>query len=142
MSELFTHKRRIRLHDVDSAQVVFFARYYAIAHEAFEEFLAQHELGFHTQFNELGYTFPVVHSECDYRKSLWIDEEVTIILSLVSVGRRKFSLAYEIRSAQNQRAATLRTDHLVMDIHTRKVIPLPEQVKKLFGENWISGHDK
>lgn len=39
---------------------------------------------------------PVLHAECEYRKSVKFDDEVRIKVTLRDLGRVKFTLAYEI----------------------------------------------
>ena len=48
------------------------------------------------RFEEMGYLSPVLHAECEYKKSVKFDDEVKIVVSLQEFGRLKFTLKYEI----------------------------------------------
>ena len=39
---------------------------------------------------------PVLHAECEYKKSVKFDDEVKIVVSLQEFGRVKFTLRYDI----------------------------------------------
>ena len=44
----------------------------------------------------MGYVSPVLHAECEYKKSVKFDDEVKIVVSLQDAGRVKFTLKYDI----------------------------------------------
>ena len=55
------------------------------------------QIGFpYRRFEEMGYISPVLHAECEYKKSIKFDDEVKIIVSLQELGRVKFTLRYDI----------------------------------------------
>ena len=44
----------------------------------------------------MGYISPVLHAECEYKKSVRFDDEVRITVTLKELGRVKFTLRYDI----------------------------------------------
>ena len=44
----------------------------------------------------MGYISPVLHAECEYKKSVKFDDEIKIIVSLQEFGKLKFTLRYDI----------------------------------------------
>ena len=118
--------------DADPAGVLYFARYYTLAHEAFETFLESKGLSFASLFaDEKAFMIPVIRSECDYRASLWIGDETTIELCVKEIRRRKFSLAYELINPKGKIAAKIQTTHVVVSKKTKRIIPIPEQLIKV-----------
>jgi len=126
MNASYIYTTHIGLRDADAAGVLFFARYYTLAHAAYEAFMEERGIGFGSLFRAGTFMIPVVHSECDYRASLWVGEQVTVEMTVVDVRRRKFSLEFAIKNSEGRLAATVRTDHMVIDQETHKSIPLPE----------------
>ena len=64
----FVYETTIRFAQVDPAKVVYFARVYEMAHEAFEELMGS--LGFPVGplFEESEWGMPLVHTEATYRR--------------------------------------------------------------------------
>ncbi|HIW41095.1 MAG TPA: acyl-CoA thioesterase [Candidatus Mediterraneibacter vanvlietii] len=55
------------------------------------------QLGYpYRRFEEMGYMSPVLHAECDYKKSVRFGDEVKIIVSLQDFGKVKFTLRYDM----------------------------------------------
>lgn len=55
------------------------------------------QLGYpYRRFEEMGYISPVLHAECEYKKSVRFDDEVRITVTLKELGRVKFTLRYDI----------------------------------------------
>lgn len=48
------------------------------------------------RFEEMGYISPVLHVDCEYKKSVKFDDEVKITIRLQEAGRVKFTLRYDI----------------------------------------------
>ena len=129
---MYFYKRKIMIRDADPAGVLYFARYYALSHEAFEEFMESKGLSFASLFSdEKAFMIPVIHSECDYRLSLWLGEEITVELTVAEIRRRKFTLVYKLRNSEGKTAARVKTSHVVVSRQTHKMIPLPETLLKI-----------
>ena len=123
---MHTHTTRIRVHDADAAGVLFFGRYFTLAHDVFEAFLEDVGVGLAHQVLKGDFIVTVVHAESDYRLPLWVGEEVTVTFRVEEIRRKIFTLAYEIANHEGKRSCTLQTKHMVVDKKTGRAIPLPE----------------
>jgi 1,4-dihydroxy-2-naphthoyl-CoA hydrolase len=74
----FVYETTIRFSQVDPAQVVYFARVYELAHEAFEEIMAAAGMPVGPLFEESEWGMPLVHTEADYRRPWRLGERVRI----------------------------------------------------------------
>ena len=75
------------------------------------------------------FLLPVVHAEADYKKGLSLGEELTIAMK-AEVRTRSFAISYRITDVQGNVAAELQTVHASINNKTKKIIPLPEEIKK------------
>lgn len=48
------------------------------------------------RFEEMGYISPVLHAECEYKKSVKFGDDVKIVVSIQELGKIKFALRYDI----------------------------------------------
>lgn len=84
-----------KYYETDQMGVIHHSNYIRWMEEARVDVLNQ--LGFpYRKFEEMGYICPVLHAECDYKKSVKFDDEVKILMHIVSQGRVKFTLGYRI----------------------------------------------
>jgi YbgC/YbaW family acyl-CoA thioester hydrolase len=126
---MFTYETTIRMRDVDAAGVLFFARYLALAHDAFEAFAE--ELGYGTArlMQEARFLLPVVKAESRYRTPLHVGEAICIGVRVVDLNRRFATLAYELRNQSGDCACEVRITYAALSLDTRKAIPLPEELR-------------
>ena len=125
---MFTTTRRVTLRDADPAGVLFFARYLAFAHDAYEEFMAARGIDFARVIREGDYLVPVVHAESDHRRPLWAGDTTTIAVRVEEVKRRSFTMVYELRTSAGAVAAECRTTHTAVNKQTGRACPLPQEV--------------
>lgn len=130
---MFTTTRRITLRDADAAGVLFFARYLSLSHDAYEEFMASRGISFRAQITEGTFILPVVHAECDYRRPLWVGDEVRIEVSVAEVRSRSYTISYVLYTPDGLKSAACKTVHAVVDKETRKAIPVPKLVLDALG---------
>ena len=76
---VFSYQRTIHFSDTDAAGVVFFARYLAIAHEAYEEALGAHGLPLAQFFKDTGFVIPIAKSEASYLRPLETGERIRVV---------------------------------------------------------------
>lgn len=87
--------RRAKYYETDQMGVIHHSNYIRWMEEARIDMLDQ--MGYpYRRFEEMGYVSPVLHAECEYKKSVLFDDEVKIVVSLKTMGRVKFTLAYDI----------------------------------------------
>ena len=89
------YMRTAKYYETDQMGIIHHSNYIRWMEEARIDVMAQ--LGYpYRRFEEMGYMSPVLHAECEYRKSVKFDDEVRIKVTLRDLGRVKFTLAYEI----------------------------------------------
>ena len=92
---MFSYQRKARYHETDQMGVIHHSNYIRWMEEARVDMLNQ--LGYpYRRFEEMGYISPVLHAECEYKKSVRFDDEVRITVTLKELGRVKFTLRYDI----------------------------------------------
>jgi 1,4-dihydroxy-2-naphthoyl-CoA hydrolase len=125
---MYEYATKIKMRDADAAGVLFFGRYFALAHDAYEAFLDAHGVNIGQVLLEGGFLLPVVHAESDYRAPLFVGEAVTIQLRVVEIRTRAFTVAYEFHNSEDKVACTMKTIHVPVDPKTKRSAPIPEAV--------------
>ncbi len=86
---------KARYYETDQMGIIHHANYIRWMEEARIDILNQ--IGYpYRRFEEMGYIRPVLHAECEYKKSVKFDDEIKIIVSLQEFGKLKFTLRYDI----------------------------------------------
>lgn len=119
----------VRLHDVDAAGVLFFARLFVHAHDAYEDFMASQGRGLDKLIGA-GVRLPLAHASADYLAPLLHGERVSVTLEVEKLGRTSFTLAYAFRCGDEVRAR-LHTVHVYLGEHDKTPSPLPEEIRQL-----------
>jgi 1,4-dihydroxy-2-naphthoyl-CoA hydrolase len=125
---MFRTTKRITLRDTDAAGVLYFARYLAMAHDAYEEFMVSRGCDFRRHVTEGEYLVPVVHAQSNYHRPLWLGDMVTIQVNVAEINRRTFHIAYELYGPDEQVAASCKTIHVAVNKQTGRAIPLPSDL--------------
>lgn len=98
MPEPFRTKRRMEFADTDMAGLVHFANFFRFMEAAEVEFLRSRGLTVTiTQAQEFG--FPRVSASCDYLKPARFEDVIEIGVTVVNVGRKSVSYAFEFTKA-------------------------------------------
>ncbi len=123
----FAHHRTVRFADTDAAGVVFFARYLAICHEAYEEALAAAGMELGKFFAANAVVVPIARSECDYLRPLQPGDKLRVTVTPAPLTPESFALNFEIfrLGAPEKLAARARTEHVCIASATRQRQPLP-----------------
>ena len=87
--------RKAKYYETDQMGIIHHSNYIRWMEEALVEMLNQ--IGYpYRRFEEMGYISPVLHVDCEYKKSVKFDDEVKITIRLQEAGRVKFTLRYDI----------------------------------------------
>ena len=87
--------RKAKYYETDQMGIIHHSNYIRWMEEARIDMLEQ--IGYpYRRFEEIGYLSPVLHVDCEYKKSVKFDDEVKIVVSLESCNRLKFTLRYDI----------------------------------------------
>ena len=132
---MYTVSRTILLRDSDAAGVLFFARYLALAHDAYEAFMMDHGVSFGHQVREGAFIMPIVHAESDHRRPLWVGDCFTIHLHTSKIKSRAFTIHYEFRLPDGELAATCQTTHVAVNKATGRAIPIPPEIVAILHSN-------
>lgn len=137
----FAYARTIRFSDTDAAGIVFFARYLAICHEAYEEALATAGVPLATFFSDHGVIVPIAKSEASYLRPLACGEKIRVEVAPRRLSDNSFALEFSIwklpatgSPAGDKRAAVARTEHVCISSATRERQALPAALAA-----WVDG---
>lgn len=119
----------VRLHDVDHAGVMFFARLFVHAHDAYEMFLGHLGLDLCAMIRT-GERLPIVHASADYFQPLRHGEQITVNLEIETLGESSFTVAYAFIAATGL-LARVRTVHVYLDPHGDSASSLPQTLRQL-----------
>lgn len=87
--------RTAKYYETDQMGVIHHSNYIRWMEEARVDVLNQ--MGYpYKRFEEMGYISPVLHVDCEYKKSIRFDDKVEVKVSLQDLGRVKFTLRYDI----------------------------------------------
>lgn len=111
MTTAFNYRFDVRLHDTDGAGVMFFAHLLRHAHDAYEAFLASHDMSL-AKLIEVGVQLPIVHCEADFREPMRLGDRVTVTQELAKLGGRSFTLRYRFIGETGEQLAVARTVHV------------------------------
>ena len=123
----YEYRFQVRLHDTDRAGVVFFARLFTHAHDAYEAFMASAGLGLGAMI-EAGLRLPVAHASADYLLPLRHGEAVMVMLTIARLGQTSFTVAHEFRCGAEVRAR-LQTVHVFLDPRSGRPSALPQDMR-------------
>ena len=133
---VFSYLRTIHFSDTDAAGVVFFARYLAIAHEAYEEALGAHGLPLAQFFKDTGLVIPITKSEAAYLRPLETGERIRVEVTPTRTSEHAFKIDTMIWKVgpPEKRAAVITTEHVCIDSNSRTKTPLPAELAA-----WVDG---
>lgn len=122
-SATYTYPVRMRL--TDGAGVVFFARWFEIAHDAYEDFLTELGVPLPSDLARAQPILPIVRAESDYRASMALGDVITVRVDVEEVRRRAFTLRYTITRGDGTDCGTVRTVHVAVERIGGRPVALP-----------------
>lgn len=91
----FTVTREIRFSDSDPAGIVFYAEFFRMFNDLFEDWLVKRlDINFAHQFSTEQRMFPLVHVEVDFKEARRMGQKMEMSLILKRLGRS--SISYDI----------------------------------------------
>lgn len=118
----FEHSFEVRLHDTDSAGVLFFAHLFRHAHDAYERLMAAAGFPLQDLIRE-GTALPIVHAEATYQAPMRQGDSIRVRVTVSEIRRRSFSLDYRFLDAQGAPCAQARTVHVLRGPDRLPVLP-------------------
>lgn len=126
---IFRKKTRVQFSQVDAAGILFFGRFFALAHDAFEEWLLMMGFSWGAWFQNPDWLVPLRHVEADYFKPLRGGEEYEIEVSLVELKESSFQARFRFFQGEALHAE-LRHFHVFVDPRFGGKIPIPGEVRR------------
>ncbi len=121
----------IRFNEADPLGIVWHGHYIRYFEDAREAFGKQHNMGY-MHFFKQGVVVPIVHAECNYKKSVKFGETIWVEATFIPTDAAKIKFEYIIYNAANQVVATGSTIQVFLDKETQTL----QLVNPPFFEEW------
>jgi len=125
----FRYRFPVRFQDVDAAGIVFFARFFDYFHDGYVAFMGHRGVDFARPMAEGRWAAPLKHVEADYLAPARFGDVVEAEVVGKRVDGSLVSLFHRLRR-DDKVLATARTDHVYVDFHSFKRIPLPAEAEQ------------
>lgn len=124
---MYISKNTVRMHDTDMAGILYFAKQYRFAHDAWEELLEAEGVVLRDLFANSPFLFVIVHSEADYYQPLMLGDHVEVSVTVESIGNTSFTVLYSIAIAGTENVmGVAKTVHVCVDAKSRQKITIPD----------------
>ncbi len=127
---MYSYETTVKLHQTDGAGRLFFSEQFTMVHDAYQQLLESLGIGFSVIFKKKNYFCPIVHAQADYKKPLFVDDRLTIELTVSHIGESSFSFAYRLLNEKNSLVGTAKTVHVAVSKKSGKKITLPPEIRK------------
>lgn len=124
----FSQRQMVRLDDVDAAGVVYFARFFSYAHDAYEDFLHSIDCGLPRVLDEGKWAAPLRRAEAEYRASLRYGDQFQVQLVIADLEPTEVLLGFRIVRADGRLCATVQTTHTFISPKDRQRAPVPAEI--------------
>ena len=125
MDPVFVARMPIRFQDVDAAGLVFFARVFDYAHDAFVAYLKHVGLPLDRLLREGTLGLPLVHAEADYQGPLRFGDDVDVTIAPPDLGDKSIKLSFAL-TVQGQPRAAVRVMHVAVEMATMMPVRVPD----------------
>ena len=129
MNQVFVHDQLIRFSHCDPAAIVYFPRFFDLAHSTMEDWFAQ-GVGFSLPELIINRRIgtPTVRIQCDFAKPLRMGDTLRFELQVTKLGNASADLRY--RGFKDDAEHLRITQTLVfMDLEAGRAVPIPEDVR-------------
>jgi 4-hydroxybenzoyl-CoA thioesterase len=122
---------QVRFAHCDPAGIVFYPRYFEFFNTVIEDW-CEHGLGssFREMHMHLGYGLPTVHVESSFLKPSELGETLQAQLLVNKIGNTSLHIEINLFGADNVQRVATKMVVVLMDMKTRKAIPLPEHLRQ------------
>ena len=129
-SRQYTYHYTVKLRDTDAAGLLFFGNLFNIIHDAYEAFMDSAEVSIGYFIREKKFMLPVVRAESEYLKPQFVGDRIDIILQCEKIGKSSYTIAYKVVNQDGETACKARTVNVVLDKKTRKIVPIPHNLRE------------
>lgn len=127
----FEKEIQLRFREADPAGVLFFAQFFALAHDCFEDFLQAVGISWNDWFRSKDYLVPIRHTECEFLRPLSPGQKCTIQACVVKMGDSSFKMKYVFFSG-NEICAEVLMVHTFLAAQSKQKISVPQQIRFQF----------
>ena len=113
-----------RLHDIDAAGFMFYARSFYYLHDAYEEMLNAHNFKI-SKILKGQYLFPISHAEANFKAPIKLNQFITIDIFPTEILRDRFALMFDFRNEQGKTVISAITRHVCINKQSHKATDLP-----------------
>ena len=121
-------KSHARFRDADPIGILFFARAYELAHDAYEDLVRALGFSYREWFENETWGVPIRKSECEHLRPIRPGDEIVVKTKIESLGESSFTSSFEIIAA-GQVASVVKITHVFMDTATKKKMAIPSSVR-------------
>lgn len=131
MNQVFVHEQLIRFSHCDPAGIVYFPRFFDLAHATMEDWLAEGVgQGLPVLIGERRMGTPTVSIQCDFAKTLRIGDTLRFELRVTKLGNASVQLAYSGKKQKDgDEHLAIRQTIVFMDLAAQRAIPIPEDLR-------------
>ena len=131
---MFERKIPVRFADVDFARVIYYPRFFDLAHQVFEDFFADElKVPYAKMLQERKVGYPSVHCSADFKKPLRFGDVARIVMETVEVGTKSLSCRYRFYNGDStELCAELNVVCAGIEMDSFKGQPIPPDVKAAF----------
>jgi 4-hydroxybenzoyl-CoA thioesterase len=131
MNQVFVHEQLIRFSHCDPAGIVYFPRFFDLAHATMEDWLAQGlGQGLPVLIGERRIGTPTVSIQCDFAKTLRIGDTLRFELRVAKLGNASVQLAYSGKKERDgDEHLAIRQTIVFMDLGAQRAIPIPADLR-------------
>jgi len=123
-------ERRLRWADADAAGRLHFPRIFEIVEEAESELVRRIEWPMN---RSLGYDFPRVHVECQFRRVLELDALFRLRLTVGKLGRTSYRYDFQVFNSDNELA--LEGSMTIVALKNGKPTAIPDTLRAAFSSD-------
>ena len=123
----FLHPFTVRFSEIDAAGIVFFGTIFDYCHRAYEALLVAGGLPLE-HILEGDWAMPLIHAEADFKRPMFLGENLLVEVSIERVGRSSLTYRHRILDQQGNLRATAQLVHVTTDTKTFVSRPLPESL--------------
>lgn len=124
----FHYSLEVQFRDIDMLGHTNNATYFSYLEEARIEWLKA--LGYEAKDFQTKCPVVVAHAACDYKSPSYLNEVLTLSLTIPEIKKASFTIAYDIREQKTNRlVAEAKTVLVTFDHLKKKVIPIPDALR-------------
>jgi 1,4-dihydroxy-2-naphthoyl-CoA hydrolase len=135
---MYRYRSVVKLYQTDAAGLMFFAKIFEIAHDAYQDFLEHIGYGMKSLLADGDYLIPIIHASADYQHPLFVGDEIYVILTIKQIGKSSFTTQYDILKNETT-AATVQTVHVFLQRKTSQKSDIPNAFRDKLREHIHKG---